>query len=675
MNKQNHRLEAALLFSSVIITIFGQLYVHTPEGLFGSANEISQPGAYFAIASLTLSLVAIILRWFRPAFARLLSQGLVLIFAISFVPAIGQDPVHSGVVIAWQLYVLYRYISAPQATLAPKPYLGMQRLQDCMAAHRNSALIALLLTIAIDGFRVTVHPLGLALCLLAHLNALVFLVPILPSIQKNSVRLYWLTIVLGLTAIGLSFEPRTALMIASLFQIVALYAGGRLSPVFHTAIDYFLRQPALFVTASYLAIILIGALALTFPSSTTSDVLSPIDALFTAVSAVCVTGLIVLDTPHDFTMFGQGIILMLIQLGGLGIMTLSTVGARLIVGSLGLLAETTFGSLLELKGPQSVYRLIKVILIATLVIESIGTLVLTLIYYSDGLPFGKAIWYGLFHTISAFCNAGFALDSLSLEPQANNFALLFLIMALIFLGGIGFPTMMMLYDYWKNPAKVRLPVQVKIVLLSTLVITLGTWVGFCVLEWNQSLAHLSPTAKLVNGLFQTITLRTAGFNSIPLQGIGSATLALMMLNMIIGGAPGGTAGGIKLTTITLLFASIPSFGHGGGSVTMGNRQITPATMFRSIAILVVYIVLLGFLHFSLLLSESQKFEVLAFEAVSAIGTVGLSLGITPSLTLIGKFLVMFGMFAGRIGPLTLTLTIARRPQTRYKLANEQVMVG
>jgi trk system potassium uptake protein TrkH len=671
--KTTRYLYISVLFASLNVSVFGELYVNGPDSYFGPANQFTQIGIGFALGSLLLTALS---SWGfhrdRP-WARSLAVTTVTGSFAAFLPMLLHDPTRALPVLGWQCYALIRL------WVEPRPQPGQMQVTaadvDYHSAHRNASVFAILITIAIDGFRLTEHFFGLALCGIAHLAALVFFVPTLLRTRREAPRLFFALITVLILSVVMGASPGWGLGMAAFFQVASLYASARRHPMLLGALEFFLRIPALFITLSFFIVIALGAMFLTFPASTVTGTISPVDALFTAVSAVCVTGLIVLDTPADFTLFGQGVILVLIQLGGLGIMTLSTAGARIVAGNLGLLAESTFGALLDVRGARSVYKLMRVIIFSTILIEAVGALCLTLIFRGYGLAWGEAFWKGIFHSVSAFCNAGFALQSNSLEGFAGDYGLLTVIMVLIVAGGIGFPTMVMVLDHFRTKHRTRLPVQVRIILWTTGALILAGWLGFAALEWNGVLAPLDPAGKMMNALFQSVTLRTAGFNSVSMSGLRDASLAFMILFMFVGGAPGSTAGGIKVTTLSVLLAAVPTFGYGEGTVTIGGRHISTSTMYRAISVVVVTLVTVLFIHFGLLLAGRHAFRAVAFEAVSAVGTVGLSTGITASLSTAGKILLMVGMFAGRLGPLTLTLAVAGRQQKRYKLATEPVMVG
>ena len=378
--------------------------------------------------------------------------------------------------------------------------------------------------------------------------------------------------------------------------------------------------------------------------------LKPLDALFTATSATCVTGLIVLDTPNDFSTFGHLVILGLIQVGGLGIMVLSTFATLLLGARLGLRGERALSEVLDIHDPASAYRLVKVVVVATLAIEGAGAVVLTLLFHAHGAAWGTALWLGAFHAISAFCNAGFALYSDSLVGFESDPLMLLTHMVLIISGGIGFIVIAMLWRLLVSREVRRLDLHSRVVLSTTGVLLVAGFAVFAVLEWSGALALTNAPAgtRLWNAAFQSVTLRTAGFNSIAFDQFGAATILAMLLFMFIGASPGSTGGGLKTTTFAVLVAAVRGILRGRPVAEMFGREIPQEIVYRSAAIFVVSGAFVGAGVFLLLLTQPHlSFESLVFEAVSAIATVGLSLGITASLDPLGKFIIIVLMFAGR----------------------------
>ena len=428
--------------------------------------------------------------------------------------------------------------------------------------------------------------------------------------------------------------------------------------------------------------ILAGSLALLLPAATTGPPLGFIDALFTSTSATCVTGLVVVDTGLKFTLLGQILILVMIQAGGLGIVTFSTallyvLERRLSIGSKDLLFETLS------QGPvPNIRKLLKMVFISTCAFEGIGSIVLSLRFMSD-MPLGKAIYYGIFHSISAFCNAGFALFPDSLTAYRNDLTVNITIAALIILGGLGF---IVIYElaHFKSFKFRRLSYHTRIVLFMTLLLILVGALLFFILEIKNSIQGFPLRSKIITSIFQSITARTAGFNTLDFGHLSNPTLFIIICLMFIGASPSSCGGGIKVTTAIVFFSLLRSRFHNQDMVNLFNRRIHTETVSKAISIgffSILFIVagtmlllvteLSGIAH-----TESRGlFLELLFEATSAFGTVGLSVGITPTLTTFGKIIITLMMFIGRLGALTVIMTIGRKQKQLYKYAQERVLIG
>lgn len=416
-------------------------------------------------------------------------------------------------------------------------------------------------------------------------------------------------------------------------------------------------NPAQILPITFFLLCLIGSFLLALPGASTQGI-SILDAAFTSVSAVCVTGLIVLDTPKDFTGLGLGIILILIQLGGLGIMSLTTLALHAIGQRLSLKQERLMVAVTQTDRSDLITSLVFIIKF-TLVCELSGAVLLTLLIHGEGQGWGAALWQGLFTAVSAFCNAGFALWSDSLIPYQQNIFILQTVSFLIILGGLAPATCLMAPRWIKGEP---IPLAFRIPLVTTAVLLGSGTLLLLMFEWNGFLSGLSWVDKLSNAWFQSVTLRTAGFNSVDLAQISGPTYLIMLLFMIIGGSPGGTAGGVKTATFGVLALIFWATVTGKSKVIVQNRRIPPELVYRAIAILVGY----GVVGLSLLMMlEVTQPQIpaweLVFETVSAIGTVGLSVGATSQLDEVGKIIVMFAMFAGRIGPVTLFMMLHIEP--------------
>ena len=401
--------------------------------------------------------------------------------------------------------------------------------------------------------------------------------------------------------------------------------------------------------STFLGLCLLGTLLLQLPWASTKGTIPLVDAAFTSVSAVCVTGLTVLDTPRDFTLLGQAFLLLLIQCGGFGIMTISTVGLHALGKRLSLRQERLLTTLTD-TSHQDLFTSLALIVRFTLLIELAGAVLLvgSFLAAGDGLP--RALWQGLFTAVSAFCNAGFALHSTNLVPFQTSPLVLHTVATLIILGGLAPATCLILPDWLRGRA---IPLAPRIALMTTAALLVTGTVAFLVFEWDNTLAGLSLVDKLHNAWFQSVTLRTAGFNSVDLATVLGPTYLLMHVWMFIGGSPGGTAGGVKTTTIAVLALTFWTNITGHAEVIVRNRRIPQATINRAVTLVGAGVLIWAAAALALQITQPLPARALLFETTSALGTVGLSLGITPSLDGIGKIIIMLTMFIGRVGPLTL----------------------
>ena len=440
--------------------------------------------------------------------------------------------------------------------------------------------------------------------------------------------------------------------------------------------------PALIFSSSFLIIILIGSGLLMLPKAHNVQ-LSYLDSLFTSVSAVCVTGLVVVDTATTFTILGKIIILCLIQIGGLGIMTFTGFFSYIFISSSSFRERLLLKEIFSSESMNNLFKLLTKILILTFLTEIIGVL---LIYSSLDLNVQNKVLFSIFHAVSAFCNAGFSTLSEGLfSPVIRyNYSVHIYVAFLIILGGIGFPVLINVYSFFKNLIiflirKVRLkmipvkPVQrnvsARIVLfMTTFLILAGTGLYY-LFESENSLKGIGDTQKIIAAFFGSVSARTAGFNMVDLSFWGYPTVFLMILLMWIGASPGSTGGGIKTTTFAIAFRSVWNNIKGREYFRIGNREIGSNTITRVLSIIFLSIITITSGFFCLLLSEPGKNPVhLLFECFSAFGTVGLSLANTGSFSQIGKIVVILLMFIGRVGPLTLLtglLISCRKKYSRF----------
>ena len=676
------RLDAARLIGIGVAGLLGQLAVDMPGGYFGPWDTTTPAGRWYGAALVGLVLLGVGLRLTTARAAPVMAVAPTL-NVVAFLQPLASDPIPAGLVVGWSLVVLGRFVT-PQRTEPARPSTDRAPADGHVerwlvlngAAARHLTAVAFVGTIAVVGYRVGMTSLVRTLTLVGDLVLVAWTLPVLARLAARRRPLSWLVLALAACSLGVAYRPELALglMMPCLAVMLALLAAR--TPLFADLLDHFFGRPALLVLASFLVLISLGTVLLSFPAAASArGSIAPIDALFTATSASCVTGLIVLDTPHDLSVFGQCVVLILIQAGGLNIMVLSTFAAILLGRGLGLKGEQALGELLELHAVRSAYRLIVFIVITTLAVESAGAIVIGSALLRHGHGVGEAVWGGLFHSVSAFCNAGFALQSDSLVRYQDDPVVLLTIAALITLGGLGFAVLAFVWLRLTGQRRVGLAVQVKVVLVSSLCLVVLGWMVFAALEWGGVLSGVEGGDRLVNALFQSVTCRTAGFNSVPLDGLRPATTLLLMTLMFIGASPGGTGGGIKTTTVVVLLSVIPAVARRWPQVVLFGRRLSLDTIYRSAVIAVVGALVVVGAAWLLLASQAAGSEALVFEAVSAFGTVGLSLGATSSLDAFGKVVVIGVMLAGRIGPLSLALLLGRTVGTRLGYPEASLMVG
>ena len=435
-------------------------------------------------------------------------------------------------------------------------------------------------------------------------------------------------------------------------------------------------NPSQMMVVGFAAVILIGAILLSLPIATqTGERTSFLDSLFTATSAVCVTGLVVVDTATYWNFFGQIVIIILIQIGGLGFMTITTLFSLIVKKRINLKERLLIQESLNQIDLSGLVKLTRYILLMTFVIEGIGALILSTVFIPQ-FGFIRGSWYSIFHAISAFCNAGFDLMGnvtgpySSLMYYVNNTTITLAISALIILGGLGFPVIL---DIVKNKKISKLNMHSKIVLISTSILIVVGMLFIFIVEYKNvgTLGNLSLKGKILSSLFQSVTIRTAGFATIDLTILHQATLFIMMIFMFVGASPASTGGGVKTTTIAVLILTVKSFLLGKEDIEVFGRRITSSTVRKSVGIFFVGVlaVLTGILLIVLIEPEFDLLEA-SFEVVSALATVGLSIGGSSNLTSIGKLLIVIYMFMGRVGLLTIFLALVakntvNKQQIRY----------
>jgi potassium uptake TrkH family protein len=440
------------------------------------------------------------------------------------------------------------------------------------------------------------------------------------------------------------------------------------------------KNPARLVLLSFLFVIFVGTILLMLPASTTDQSgLGFVNALFMATSAVCVTGLIVVDTATHLSFFGQSVILALIQLGGIGVITFATFLAMYLSGKFGSTQRNILSEIISGEEVRTVADTLKHIVILTFTIELIGFFGFYMSWSGVITDTGERIWFSIFHSISAFCNAGFSVYTNSLSDPLNAISIPVNVttIVLIILGGLGFTTI------WESIQRISGKTKHKnfsihsiIVFRMTGILIVSGTILVLLLEWNGVLSGYSTGEKVLVSLFQSVTSRTAGFNTINTGALTTGATLIVIILMVIGASPSSTAGGLKTTTIYILFKSMFANITGSDRIEVAGRTVPSSVVFRSITsvILATIVMIIGLIFLTIF--EDFVFIDLLFEQISAFMTVGLSRGITGGLTDPGKIVIVFSMFAGRVGMLTVAVAFAQKISKRnYKYPEESVMVA
>ena len=435
------------------------------------------------------------------------------------------------------------------------------------------------------------------------------------------------------------------------------------------------------IVLTFMAIILLGGLLLSLPiSSRSGQWTSYLSSVFTATSATCVTGLTLFDTYTYWTGFGQAVILILIQVGGLGFMTIASLFFLLANRRIGLRQRVLMAQSLGIDQLSGIVKLVHHVLVRTAIVEGVGALILT-IRFSLLVPFDRALWWGVFHSVSAFCNAGFDVVGAvevggSLIPFVGDWVVNLTIMALITVGGLGF---FVWEDVLSKRSFRKTTVYTKMVLIISATLALGGGAVIALLEWNNpaTLGNLPAAEKCLAALFQSVTSRTAGFYSIPQGTLRDATKTITDVLMFIGGSSGSTAGGVKTATMGVLVLAVIAAARGRSRVTVFHRTISAQQVSDAVAVTSMVFGLA--LSASLVLSATNGLPMIdcLFETISAIATVGLSTGITPLLNEISQILLIILMYFGRVGVMTVSLgfLFSNAAEERYKYADTKVMIG
>ena len=426
----------------------------------------------------------------------------------------------------------------------------------------------------------------------------------------------------------------------------------------------------------FLVAIIIGAIILSLPiSSRSGEPTNFLDAIFTSTSAVCVTGLITLNTSTHWSTFGQTVIMTLIEIGGLGFMSFAVLISLILGKKITLRERLVMQEAMNTFSIQGLVRMVKYVLAFTVSVQFFGALLLSTQFVPE-YGISKGVFYSIFHSISAFCNAGFDLFGTSLVGYSNNIVVILVISVLIIIGGLGFTVLLELYNF-KGIKKLSL--HAKLVIITTLILVFGGAMLMLLFEYNnpQTIANMNIKDKILNSFFASVSPRTAGFNSVPTNGMTLASKILTVILMVIGGSPGSTAGGLKTVTCGILVLTVISLIRGREDVECFGRRFTKELVIKAFTI--VFIGLSLVIGVTMILSYTEvgaSFIDLLYEASSASGTVGLTLGLTPNLSAVGKILIMIMMYLGRVGPITVMLALTRkRKKSGYKYPEGKILIG
>lgn len=505
-----------------------------------------------------------------------------------------------------------------------------------------------------------------------HVFSLITLVPMFITFGDIEF-VYWLAAVHLFSTFISSFENKTYPHKDEKFIVPSEFRTGLFSSL--------KLSPSQIILVTWSGTILLGSLLLMLPvSSSPGKSVGFIDALFVSASAISTTGLCTISLHDDLSFFGQIVVMGLIQIGGIGFMTMSSAFLMASGKSFAIKEQVILQDILDATAISELYEMVIDVVRYTFIIEFVGMLALAYGFYVEGFELGESLWLGGFHSISAFCTAGFGLFNTNMEAFATNSLLSWGCTILAILGGLGFIVMKEMNLVIQKKIRLNMiSMHSKVILITSFwMYTIGTVIVFMG-EFNNSLVSYRLYDELHIALFQfAATMSTSGFNSIPMNSMHSYTLYLMIITMFIGCSPGSTGGGIKITTLAILLQSVKTTLYGKNEVEFFNRSIAPSLVVRATALTIISLITVTVSIFIIMAVEPNfSFMQLSFEVLSAFGTVGLSLGITSTLSVLGKLVITTVMFVGRIGPLTLVLALAERsqkhPDVRYPRG--KIMIG
>ncbi|WP_187261914.1 TrkH family potassium uptake protein [Pontibacter beigongshangensis] len=484
--------------------------------------------------------------------------------------------------------------------------------------------------------------------------------------------------------VGIPLSVELYRIAVSLYMLMLLLIELFETRVYHKTLQL---KPTITFIGSFIMLILAGACLLMLPKMTNApEGMRLVDAVFMATSASCITGLTVVDPGTYFTLSGQMVLLMLMQLGGLGILTFATFFASLMRQGIGIKQHVAMHSLMESETLFSTKGLLRKLIILTLIIEAIGAVVIFMTWGPEAkfTNLGNKIFYSVFHAVSAFCNAGFSLypEGLYTVPLRKSYVLHLMVAILVIVGGIGFPTILDVlspkamrqrmdapWQNWKLLSRITIYTSAALLLFGT--------VFFFLLEYFNTLSHLSFVEALITSFFQSVTTRSSGFHTVDMSALSVPTLLIFIILMFIGASPGSTGGGIKTTTFLVVLLSVLTTIRGRENLEVGRRTIPHSVSYKAFSVF-TFAVLIDMSFIFLLSITDAQFDIirLAFEQVSAFATTGLSTGITAGLSDPGKMIIVLSMFIGRVGTLTLALALSSRTKsTSYKYPATHLPVG
>lgn len=430
------------------------------------------------------------------------------------------------------------------------------------------------------------------------------------------------------------------------------------------------------LSLGFLIVICLGAIILSMPiSSASGESTNVLDAAFTATSAVCVTGLVTLNTSTHWSIFGQTVIMILIEIGGLGFMSFGTFFAILLKKKITLKNRLVMQEAMNTFSIQGLVKMVRYVFGFTFVVQLVGALLLSTQFVPE-YGISKGLFYSLFHSISAFCNAGFDLFGTSLTKYYNNSIVILVISAIIIIGGLGFTVWMEIYNY---KGFKRFTIHTKLVLLVTTVLIFAGAIVMFIFEFKnpETIATMGFKDKVLNSFFASVTTRTAGFNSISIEGMSTAGKFLTIILMFIGGSPGSTAGGLKTATFGIIILTVISVIKGREDTEVFGRRFSKELVYKSFTLCFIGMGLI--IISTMILSYTEvgvSFMDLLYEVTSAFGTAGLTTGLTPNLSEIGKGLIMLLMYFGRVGPLTVALAIIKKKKNNgCKYPKAKILIG